>query len=971
MLAVPSCGGGVEALPKGTAGAAGAAKLVTMATPSWLAPETDHDPLQPWFTAPGHAGYMLAGMRIVVRDDGGVERATERFSGGDVKAVQLPERLGGGFAFFQSDAQGTRLWRADTWTGELTPLSHVGPSAAELIAGFDRLYLRTPSNELVALDAETGAIMPIGPLPIAAGYGAMAFADGWRAVVETDVSGPMASFDAGASWLALDVPQRVNAAAAVDGDPVLYVDDGYYRIDVRGQLHFVRRRDSSRALDGMPETSARTAAHHPLGQRPLRVAIEHGYPASSDSAVVLYRGALVRVSLPDGAVLAAKSRAIEDDTASCHGARVGHGFGFVCGVEAGPTTIYEYRPPLSLREVARFDEPRFVSASDNGALVVRGKCSANTNEQELRTYCIVGHDGAQREIAVRGEIGAERVVALTDGRVVVLVPPRFGRPGRITVIDGDKLSSNELTYPKEPTRAVELARAGLWLEGFEQRGKDRVGGWVEAGGPVVGVMVELDGTVELGKVHDEGGQVLMSGKFAVARTDAETGFESTDGGQTWREFELPGLPESLGDAKTRGCSPVGCALRGWSRVGWGESEVADDLRSVVAPKPAGVRPVVRDSIQLSCKLVSAPKKKERPRPVLGHLPFSRWAAFRGLEPPALSKGQIGVDKASDLHDKVPAHIYTWGSKGADWTRAGWWMVRFDDRFDPHGGIRSSALTRPPWADENSASEVVGARHRGSYWRLQAAMDPSGQAAIANLCKGSRCVPYAVSEARPILPLRVAPGALAAYRKPVEQGVVRVGESWYFLTEVPGASSMTLWRADLGVMRPAVTLRRLDQRSYPTRTKPRLVRRAVGGAVGLLIVQPPDRASGSQVGDWHVLPIDPATGQLGEPVSLGPADLRGQMPPRCQPHDDGWLLDSHLDATPAIVLRGARGYVDDIELRLRLDPGFQCTDGIAARSGHGLRQDGATKPAAEDAESVPLSVRERSTGRRWHLSCQPR
>ena len=132
----------------------------------------------------------------------------------------------------------------------------------------------------------------------------------------------------------------------------------------------------------------------------------------------------------------------------------------------------------------------------------------------------------------------------------------------------------------------------MWLEGFEQRG-DAVVGWVEAGGPVVGVKVGLDGKVSLGKPYGsldprkrtDGGAVLFSGRFALALGDAGLAHESIDGGKTWREVELPPLEEHPGDAKTRGCSPVGCALRGWIRVGWGKPLVDDDLHVVRAPAP--------------------------------------------------------------------------------------------------------------------------------------------------------------------------------------------------------------------------------------------------------------------------------------------------------------------------------------------------------------------------------------------------
>lgn len=507
---------------------------IAMVTPSRLIPELAASNVDAHFEEEGRSKYLLGGLRLLRYDNGHVERANERFGAGDVKVQTLPPRLGGGYVFYQTDAQGTRLWRSSDWVGKLVGMTHIGPVAKELLAGFDRLYLRTKQNKLLALDAEDGQILPLGQLPRASAYGAMAFADGWRGVVDTDLLGPMASFDAGATWRPLTLDKPVTSAGVVDGDPVLYVDKGYYRVDVRGHLQLVRA-DEELELEDEDDGSEQPAEHdgHPLGERPLRAAIEHGWPDSSSTAVVAYDGALVRVALPDAAVRGVNPQALGSEDTHCQGARVGEGFGFICGVPHGATTIYRYRAPLSVVEVARFEQPRFVSPSGNGWLAVRGSCApdhvepADSDATSMRRYCIVGADGSRREIAVRGQLGAERVVALSDGRVVVLVPPRLGKPGSITVIDGASKTRKVLTYPDSPRRFVKVARRGLWMEGFEQRGDSKIGGWVEAGGPAIGVTVKLDGKVELGQLYDDGGDVLVAGRFAVAMSDAETAIESS------------------------------------------------------------------------------------------------------------------------------------------------------------------------------------------------------------------------------------------------------------------------------------------------------------------------------------------------------------------------------------------------------------------------------------------------------------
>jgi hypothetical protein len=173
-----------------------------------------------------------------------------------------------------------------------------------------------------------------------------------------------------------------------------------------------------------------------------------------------------------------------------------------------------------------------------------------------------------------------------------------------------------------------------------------------------------------------------------------------------------------------------------------------------------------------------------------------------------------------------------------------------------------------------------------------------------------------------------------------------------------------------VLREALAIRRLDARHHQLGLTPLLVRRALGGELGLLFVEPADPASGHQVGRWHVLPLDPSSGELGAPIDLGSADLDGAVPRPCAEHDDGWLLATSLATNPAIDFEGAHGYVDDVELRLRLDPADRCADGLAAAAGRNFGEQ-PSEAKATVTGGLPLIVRERYTGQRWQLRCEGR
>ncbi|MBN4050341.1 hypothetical protein JYT28_01145 [Desulfobulbus sp. AH-315-M07] len=993
MFAV-ACGGATTTaeIPKRAA----SVTLVEKISPSLLVPEIAGDTIDPWRRDHARSLYLLGGLRVVVGDDGSVDRASQRFPSGDVKALELPPRFGGGFMFYQVDSQGTRMWRAPGWKQHMDPLAFFAPEAHTIVPGFDRLYLRARGGRrLMALDADDGAITDLGSLPATAGYGAMVFADGWRAVVDTDLRGPMATFDAGATWQRLGIDDRIIFAATVEGDPALYVAGGYYRIDARGRVHFVARvrgDDAAQRFGSTPDATSYPRAGRHTG-RPLRLALERGWPDSETTAVYAHRGELVRVSLPDGAVLTRSPVAYPERNATCTALRLGAAFGFVCGDDAGATVLYEFDKPLALREFARFESPRFVASSGNGAVVVRGGCPADEqpSAEEAQNYCALWPDGKQRSVAVRGDVGVARVVALADGRIVVLEPPRPGADGKLTVIDGAKLSSHKLEFPAEPKRAVTVAKRGLWLEGFQEREAEIVSGWVEAGGPAIGLSVALDGNVTLGELYAKGGQLLASGSFALAVNDTEGALESIDGGKSWQELELPGLPENRQGSRTRGCTPVGCALEGWLRVGWGAPRIETDLQRAEPPEAVYVATSLARPVRLDCQLREHQARTTKTAPanrdfgaLRRHMVYSTWASFRGVDAPKLESDFIGVDKGGSSYATVPVHTYVWGPKGADWTRAGWWQIRIEDRFDPTGGVRASALTRPPWTDEVTAAEAIGAMRRGSYGRWESSLEAGGDGALVTLCRGRvDCKYYAVTAGRPIIGLRT-PGLR---HKPIPHGVARIGEVWFFATVgagpptvgAPMAGGLELWRVELGQVRRVKSYRRLDQTRYGAIGTPKLVRRALGGELGWLIQLPRDAGSQPQVAHWVVLPIDVSDGSLGEPIHLGPADLGGRAPRRCDEQQDGWLVMTSLPVGTVFTLNGADGYLDNIEYRLRIDPGSVCADGISARAGRSFsaskdfappptRRRG--KPEPLPPEVIPLAARARYTNDLWRIDCSP-
>jgi hypothetical protein len=475
-------------------------------------------------------------------------------------------------------------------------------------------------------------------------------------------------------------------------------------------------------------------------------------------------------------------------------------------------------------------------------------------------------------------------------------------------------------------------------------------------------------------------------------------FETSDYGMTWAPFELPDRDEEARAAPSRACGPVGCALPGWVRVGWGDAATPDDMKVVDTPASPYVPLKVSPTLNFDCSLTTTatPPLPDKPTPPVtvtrgvllsrslsqppGHAAHhdTPWAAFRNVEAPPLATDEYGVDNGNPTNEAVFLRAYAWGKAGADWSRSGRWLVRFDDRFDPGGGVRASALTTSLWAHQNDALDAIGthASYGSSTWT--ALLDPSGRSLLATACRGnSSCTMYSIAEGQPVLPLR---GPAAGFGRPLPDSGVRVGETWFFLAG--GLDAVTLWRADLGVARQIGAFHRPSQHG---REQPRLVRRAVGTGIGLLIggaAEPGERS-----GSWYVLPVDPETGAIGEAVTLARRDLAGTALPRCAPEQDGWLLD--LTPSPDVVtnveVENARVLIDAVEMRVRLDPGRACVEGLASRSGSFFPVEKADagkgpakvltappgKKAGGEEGSLPMAVTEKPTGRRWGLACKLR
>ncbi len=746
------------------------------------------DEARVWGTAPGGGvRQIVAGLRIVSSPTGDVVAASDRLPASPTTVCELPERLGGGFLM----ALATHLWTAKTWLGAASPLFTSSAPIAEVFVGLDRVYLRAAQGPLVAIDPRTGATIDLGPLPASPRVASMAALDAWRAVATADLRGTLVTLDAGSSWRPVPLPVEPLRTLALDESFAVGGLDRsrtlqWWAVLPDGQTGWLASPPGSNAPAGRPAGRPDSSAT-PLGPRPLRAAVEDGWPLTDGTALVARDGSLVRVSLADGAVVETQADAFGLKPSRCHAVTLARpvdpsAFGFVCGEPRGATAVFRWDGGSSrLVELRRFDAPREVLASGNGGLAVRGGCATSAAgipgdradglaRGDRADWCLMAPDGDWSEMHFSGPgVERARLVVLSGRRVALVRAPEGGdlSSARLTltdrVTDGARANHLPLRFETVPAEVARALRWGVWMDGFEERRPGVLGGWVDAAGSILGVEITLDGEVRVGEYIRDAGGPVASGRWAFGWTASRGGFETTDGGMTWtKEIALPEPIAEPREGRDVSCGPVGCLMAGWLRVGWGS---AGEPRPVEPPPPRP-RPSRRaPPLALDCEAAgAAPAADSSPPSPLGRVDLapaiadprlarlrmqqarnglssaSSWGAvgefrpFAGRSGPVVSPGELGlsIDASHPLERGVRprplARAYAWGPAAGDWHPSGHWQVRWFWPWQEGAGIdtadRVSAIGSPPWASLELAARSLAPTLAGiPEWTLVPGDDP--------------------------------------------------------------------------------------------------------------------------------------------------------------------------------------------------------------------------------------------------------
>ncbi len=929
----------------------------------------------------GSSRGLIAGYRVLTNPDGAVLAAEDRFPQAPQVTLAVPQRLGGGFLFLM----GSTVFRAEGWLGELRAIHASATAVQRMFLGLDRVYLRTQTGH-TAMDPRTGRELDLGPFPQAPQVVSYASVDGWRAAALADLAGLVVTGDAGATWRRVDVGLEPREVSAIGGTLVVSGVEpgrGAARVELRdgGQtVHLASPgKDTPRKLAPPEEQEARPPEARAFGKRPLLAAIEDGWPLTDGAALVARDGALARVRLADGALLEAISNAFPLPVSRCHAVSLERptakgAFGFVCGEPRGRTEIYAYDPARGrLVTLKSFTRPRLVLTSGNGALAARGSCAEASEDEPRRgerTYCVLDHGNTWHELHVRGEIGSERLVVLADRRVAIVSPPSGDVvTARLTVLDVNGTGAAKtvpLTFPRIGTDVARALRFGVWLDGFEERRPGVLGGWIDAGGTVLGVEIALDGSVTPGQYLRDAGLPTVSGRYGLGWTQARRLFETTNGGMTWTSAEAPDPLVPLGNVQQRAVGPIGAAAAGWLRVGWGPRPTHEPGSSGKPPEPARARPRITPSLSLSCEALAPtpkippPEKPPAPKvapgaPQPGHISrggpvVPPWAApasgyggarfpqelssFYGTAAPRLRDSErpmLSVD-VHDAFDRAArgtplAKIYSWGPRTQDPDPSSRWAVRWLWPYDGYAEVRSTAASKlPTLLLDSMRGGLTSGGYTGHYtstWSVGIG-DDSAHSLIAGRTAGRQ---------------GLALWELESDRGPVEvrrldgetfneiESAVRVGGRW--IVSVPATTSPSgatvLFQIDGGIAQELARVPRAATDGRPGQG--RLARRADGRAVGF-VVEASGPASRGQGERW-ILSVDLETGRIGEPELAGASDFSDRPLAACAGDETGWVLD--MPHSMPVRLRGtsaASGSLSNLLLRVRFTGEKACLDHVA-------------------------------------------
>ncbi len=917
---------------------------------------------------------VKSGQRIEATPDA-IFASTSVFpAGGDPQFLSLPEHLGGGYVFYQAVATDgkstTNFYRAKTFTGQLEPLVQLPYAVIEVRAGFDRLYA-LGTGVKVGLDLDTGAVLPLDPLPPVVTIEDLAFVGSRRAAVHAPLVGILTTNDAGLTWH--PVPE---AEALVDSERpdqiVVRTSHGLQAIGPDRRLIPAQSIESAPATVPVPSKKAGAVSHDEWGTALARAL---GLGVQVENAIVaLDRGQLLIATSRDEFSVRSR-RAPIDSSTSCLGVPDGdHAALFLC--LGASTTLFRFakdelrivrqtrnpQEPKSARPTGQAPRDRLV-ALGSGAFLLDGPCSSNgpteskvpkptprSTQHSQSTMCWV----------------TEKAVRSVSSSRLLQVPRRYesyavSKSG-VSQIVWDQNSEQFLvaelgTFSTAPNSSQShLALRKFAIEGREtllnllnegsllpqaSRNARGLSTWVIQGEKFVGVRLTFDGTLDYGAVQRPLSRASFYNEKALLWGAAGFAKQSLDGGLHFEEIAIPyrsadpqlSAPLDASIKVLVGCGAAGCVLGHTLRRGYDATPtpVVKDAPPRNIPPPGGSRH------HFMC---GAEGTESRPRRREG---VSDFEGFWELEAPTLPAGFEGrsVGFPHDL-----GRLYAFGPKELGWNRDGRFELWFVDPYD----VESIKKTRASGHLANTladAESLLGTLDRASS-STALLLDPDGQRGVLLLRSRGQQTLLSFGQNEPLgsIPLKEANGEEIEVRT-----LVGVAQSF-------GQTHLAYLTG-----RDQINVARLNETGFD------LVTQMTFGDIGgrnLALVRSTEGALGlSMDGDTGIFVYPLADdGSLGAPIV---APHQSRRPPACAPEASGFIVERELPLSPYLESEQGQA-IKTSGLRAKMILGYApaCLEAMSAR----VRALSPLPPLSNRDQAVPLSVLNTdSAGGRQVLLCR--
>ncbi len=915
----------------------------------------------------GH--WIQSGLRLERAGDSLlVGRETFRM-GGEPQGAELPEHLGGGFLFYQPVADGgasaTAIYRADSWTAPLKPLARV-PFPVEFIeAGFDRVYLLGVSVH-VALDVESGEILPLDPLPPLASIEALSFSGPRRALVQAPLVGTLYTHDAGLSWMPIKESFNVESSLNHQGLFVrtaagsqLVEEDGSLSAPIRGR-HFpisLRARGPSSehnfAAEGKSSPAASSSSLiRDARERALMQTLTQG-ASLKGGAVSVSQGQLNWLRLSESLELTTQEAELAVNE-ECFGVPAADEKGlplFVCRGEGTRVLQLEQPPELwSAKNSRSLLRDLYVSKSQvpalaygPGAVLLASECSGvlvSGLKKTALSACLISSRGlftVQIPHPKSMTAGTTTSLAVDSERVWQAWVDRKKsrlRAAPLWLASGKKLVARSWQIPKDAA-IHEFFESGSLLP-MASLDEDELLVWTTSRERFVGFRLGDGKWPTFGAVQRPLKRALFDGPRAMIWGAAGFAKQSVDGGLHFTEASYPyrsGDAElshvvAASSAVEMGCSPVGCALGRLLRFGWDESEIAE----AKLPPPVPLSPRGGQRFRFTCHSGAV---DTGPRLAEGTAVFS---SFWERAAPALAPGEVGF---SVPFSQEFGRLYAWGPQETAWTRRGGAQLRFFDPWSP-GELRSSSLTPHLFSSSLEAQDGMGLLDRISGSRA-IVFDPAGDRGAFVLRTRNETELFTFVEDAPLQRVK---GAEELDLRNLRSAVFAQGR-WFVAFQKN--TSLAVARVEAGMLEVIAELPLGESAARG----PDLVRTTFGD-LGV-----------SLVGDGGLLvyPLS-SQGELGTPIIV---DEKGQRPAACEREATGFIVDVDLSLTPYLELSDGRPIkVNAVRARMIVGHGAPCLEVLVAHT----REDLQVPATAATKMSIPLSLLNvDSNGDRKLLSCE--